>query len=64
MKKSKKVSDKESKYQTINNKLIALLEQGTLPWRKDWNSGGGDSFQNPISKSVYKGINPTICMID
>jgi antirestriction protein ArdC len=66
MKKAKKVSQesKVSKYQSVTDKIIALIEKGTLPWRKDWNCGGNNSFQNPISDSVYQGINPILCKVD
>jgi antirestriction protein ArdC len=56
--------DKDSKYKAVTDKLIALIEKGTLPWRKDWNCGSNSSFQNPVSDTVYSGVNPTICAID
>jgi antirestriction protein ArdC len=59
-----KANNQESKYKSVTDKLIALIEKDTLPWRKDWNCGVNSSFQNPISDSIYSGINPTLCAID
>lgn len=42
-------------YQIITERVIALLESGTAPWRKTWR--GGDSPRNLISKKPYRGIN-------
>lgn len=45
-----------SVYEVINTKIIELLEQGTIPWRKTWN-GESNYPQNLISKKEYQGIN-------
>lgn len=58
----KSKSPKESKYKKVTDKLIELLKKEVLPWRKDWN--GGQEYQNPVSKSIYRGVNPLICTID
>jgi len=42
-------------YQIITDRLIALLEAGTTPWRKPWN-GGGDPA-NLVTRREYNGIN-------
>jgi len=38
-------------YSMITDKILALLESGTIPWRKPWN--GGISSSNLISKKPY-----------
>jgi len=42
-------------YALVTNRIIELLEQGTVPWQKPWSSGGMP--QNLISKRSYRGIN-------
>ncbi|GFE57405.1 ArdC family protein [Geobacter sp. AOG1] len=43
-------------YEIINNRIMELLEQGTIPWRKPWNAENNDP-KNLISKKSYRGIN-------
>jgi antirestriction protein ArdC len=42
-------------YTIVTERVIALLEAGTAPWRKT--SRGGGSPRNLISKRRYRGIN-------
>jgi len=44
-----------SVYDIVTNRIIELLEQGEIPWRKPWKSIGGP--KNLISKKPYQGIN-------
>jgi antirestriction protein ArdC len=41
--------------QIITDRLIALLDAGTVPWRKTWKGGGVPV--NAVSKKAYRGIN-------
>jgi len=41
-------------YQRITERIVALLEAGTVPWRLPWKSDGP---RNLISKRPYRGIN-------
>jgi len=43
-------------YQIVTEKIIALLEQGTIPWRKPWATSQGMP-KNLVSKKEYRGIN-------
>lgn len=43
-------------YEVINQRIMELLEQGTVPWRKPWNAEG-NMPRNLISKKEYRGIN-------
>jgi antirestriction protein ArdC len=43
-------------YEVINNRIMELLEQGTVPWRKTWNAET-NSPKNMVSKKEYRGIN-------
>ena len=43
-------------YQIITNRILELLEQGTIPWRKAW-SAGTAMPRNLISNKEYRGIN-------
>lgn len=43
-------------YQVITDRLVAMLEAGTAPWKKSW--AGGTGFpKNLISRKAYTGIN-------
>ena len=42
-------------YQVITNKVITLLEAGTIPWQRPWNQYG--LARNYASGHVYTGIN-------
>lgn len=47
-------------HQEITDKLISLIEAGTLPWRKDWTSKSGRSSGFPVNISSgkpYNGVN-------
>lgn len=43
-------------YDIVNNKILELLEAGTIPWHKPWNSGTSTP-KNLVSKKDYRGIN-------
>lgn len=42
-------------YQIVTDRIISLLEAGTIPWRQPWKDVGMP--QNLISKRPYRGIN-------
>lgn len=46
-------------YQSVTDKLVTLIEAGTLPWRRDWSqqSGGSGLPMNPFTGRYYAGIN-------
>lgn len=43
-------------YDVVNSRIIELLEQNVVPWRKTWNGVDGEP-KNLISKKSYKGVN-------
>jgi antirestriction protein ArdC len=43
-------------YSIITERIIALLEQGTVPWQKPWN-GGEQAPQNLVTRKPYRGVN-------
>lgn len=45
-----------SVYDIITERIIALLEQGTVPWHKPWKVLSGMP-RNLVSKKAYRGIN-------
>ena len=47
---------KDAVYQVITDRVIALLEQGTVPWHKPW-QGGETMPQNLVSRRPYRGVN-------
>ena len=46
---------KRDVYQIVTDRIIELLEQGTIPWQQPWTKAGMP--QNLISKKPYRGIN-------
>jgi len=42
-------------YAIVTDKIINLLEQGVVPWRRPWSSAGLP--RNLVSKKPYRGIN-------
>lgn len=53
-------------YESITNKIIAQLEAGVIPWRKEWKvTGEGGLPANFLTKKPYRGINIlTLLMAD
>ena len=49
-------SNRSSVYDIITERVIALLEQGTIPWQKPFNVKRGFP-RNLVSKKPYRGIN-------
>ena len=49
-------SKRGSIYEQITDRIIALLESGTVPWRKPWKAQTGLP-RNLVSKKPYRGIN-------
>lgn len=47
---------KKDVYQVITDRIIALIEKGTVPWRKPW-KGSNQAPQNFVSRNAYRGIN-------
>ena len=45
-----------SVYDQITSQIIALLESGTVPWRKPWNAKTGWP-RNLVSNKPYRGVN-------
>jgi antirestriction protein ArdC len=41
-------------YEIVTERMLALLEAGTVPWRKPWNAGNAP---RNIEGNVYRGIN-------
>jgi antirestriction protein ArdC len=40
--------------------LIELLEAGSTPWRRPWDSHGGGIHRNLLSGRAYRGGNPIL----
>jgi len=49
-------SKRGSVYEQITERIVALLEKGTVPWRKPWKANSGLP-RNLVSKKAYRGIN-------
>ena len=44
-------------YSIVTDKVIELLERGTIPWQKPWRGGVAGMPKNAISKKPYRGVN-------
>ena len=44
----------------LTESLIALLEAGTTPWRREWDATGGGHHVNLLSGRRYRGSNPVL----
>jgi antirestriction protein ArdC len=42
-------------YEIVTDKIITLLEQGVIPWRRPWTAAGLP--RNLVSKKPYRGVN-------
>jgi len=49
-------NERASVYDIITERIIAMLEQGTVPWHKPWNAQTSLP-RNLVSKRPYRGIN-------
>lgn len=47
---------KKDVYGLVTERIVELLEQGVIPWRKPWQPEAGE-HRNLISKKAYRGIN-------
>ena len=45
-----------SVYEVVTERIISMLEKGTVPWQKPWKVATGLP-RNLISKKPYRGIN-------
>ena len=44
-------------YQLVTDRIIALLDAGTIPWRKTWKGGALGAPRSLVSNKPYRGIN-------
>ena len=50
-------------YQSITDKIVAMLERGTVPWHRLWSVAGLEGLpKNLVSKQPYRGINVFILL--
>jgi antirestriction protein ArdC len=52
-----KTEEKKDVYSIITERIIAQLEEGTVPWRKPWKAQNGGNPANFGSRKTYRGIN-------
>ena len=57
----KRASAKTDKYQVIADKLLELMQAGTVPWRKPWST---IPYMNASSGHRYSGVNPLLLEFD
>jgi antirestriction protein ArdC len=48
-------------YERITERIVGLLEQGTVPWHKPWQVNTGLP-RNLVTKKPYRGINPFVLL--
>lgn len=49
------------KFQLVADKLLVLMESGTLPWHKPWSTV---PYANALSGHEYQGMNPLLAQVD
>ena len=54
-KKTQKWGKTKDIYKEVTDKMVALLEEGIIPWNQPWKMLGAD--KNLVSKKAYRGIN-------
>jgi antirestriction protein ArdC len=42
-------------YEIVTERIISLLEQGVIPWRRPWSPAGAPC--SLVSKKIYRGVN-------
>ncbi len=57
------MSATQKSYQEVTDRIVALLEQGTVPWHKPWSVPGGEP-QNLSSRKPYRGVNPFLLNLE
>jgi antirestriction protein ArdC len=52
-------------YQKITDRMIAQLEQGTIPWQRPWTAAnGGGRPRSMTTRQAYKGINHLLLAVE
>jgi antirestriction protein ArdC len=61
---TKTTKPKRDRFQEATDRIIKLMEEGTVPWRKPWdeNKAGFNLPQNGGSKRPYRSINSALLM--
>lgn len=54
---TKSPSKRPDVYQIVTDKILELLDAGTVPWHKPWRGGAAGKPKNAISKKSYRGVN-------
>ena len=54
---SKTAAAKKPFHEAFAEKIIGMLEAGTAPWQKPWTPAANLAPRNPVSGTVYKGVN-------
>lgn len=55
--KSKSSGDRKRPHEAFAEKIVAMLEEGVAPWQKSWKAGEYHVPFNPVSGTVYRGVN-------
>lgn len=49
-------------YQSVTDRVVAMLEEGTVPWEQGWVPQGG-FFRNGRTNRSYRGVNTLLLMV-
>ena len=49
-------------YQVVTNKIVDLLEQGTVPWQQTWSNPGGLP-RSLSTRRLYRGVNVWLLLV-
>ena len=55
-------TERRDTYQVITNRIISILEEGVVPWKKPWSAGPLSIPKNLNSGKPYRGVNVFLLM--
>lgn len=56
--KTKTKTERRDLEQEVTDRVLAALEEGTVPWARPWVAQAGIDHQNACTGTVYRGVNP------
>ncbi len=51
------MAEKVNVYQVVTDRIMKLLDEGIVPWRKPWQGGAAGNLPRNIRGTAYRGIN-------
>lgn len=58
-----KAKERVDVYQTVTDRIVGMLESGTVPWRKPWSDTAGGFPLSMSSRKPYRGVNVLLLLM-